>query len=86
MTIETTPTARIRAGAIVWSVIAITISSATLYIVGSDERRAAVTDWVLALTPTAIWLLVAVATGGVLLLTGILAAIRRAQVGEAPGE
>ena len=70
---------RIRWGAIVWGLIVCAIAAATLQVTRVAESREGFTLWLTRLTPGGIWLIVVLVTGGILLLLGLLAAVRRAQ-------
>ena len=70
---------RIRWGAIVWGLIVCAIAGATLAVTSEGERREGFALWLTRLTPGGIWLIVVLLAGGILLLLGLLAAIRRAQ-------
>ena len=63
----TTPRPHVRAGSIAWGLIVVTTGALVLWVLSNVDRREAVADWVLALTP-----------GGIAIV-GVLAAIRRAQ-------
>ncbi|MDQ1598271.1 MAG: hypothetical protein QOI70_1695 [Microbacteriaceae bacterium] len=71
------PRPRVRWGAIAWGVIASAIVVATLSLAGSPTRRDSFAGWLFALSPGAIIVLVAIAIGAILLLLGILAALRK---------
>ncbi len=70
---------RIRWGAIVWGLIVGTIAVVTLAITRTTEGREGFVLWLTRLTPGGIWLIVVLAVGGILLLLGLLSAIRRLQ-------
>ncbi|CAN5296323.1 hypothetical protein BH11ACT5_BH11ACT5_26880 [soil metagenome] len=77
--VTTTPRPRVRAGSVAWGLIVIVTASATLWVAFDPDRRRAVTDWATSLTPGGFVLVLVLVLGGILLLAGILAAIRRAQ-------
>ena len=70
---------RTRWAAIVWGLIIAGIAATTLAIVGSPERRLALSDWASTLTPGAFWVLSALVLGVLILILAVLALIRRAQ-------
>jgi hypothetical protein len=70
---------RTRWAAIVWGLIIAGIAATTLAIVGSPERRQAVSDWAATLTPGAFWILSVLVVGMFILVLAVLALIRRAQ-------
>ncbi|NEN07863.1 hypothetical protein G3T36_18560 [Diaminobutyricibacter tongyongensis] len=70
---------RTRWAAIVWGLIIAGIAATTLAIVGSPERRQAVSDWAATLTPGAFWILSVLVVGVFILVLAVLALIRRAQ-------
>ena len=80
-TTTTTPAARphVRAGSIAWGLIVIAAASLALWVSAVPARRTAVADWVLALTPGDAALVAVLACGAIVLIAGVLAAIRRAQ-------
>jgi hypothetical protein len=73
------PRPRIRWGAIAWGLLVGTIAVATLAITRTAAVREDFALWLTQLTPGGIWLIVVLAAGGILLLLGLLAAVRRAQ-------
>jgi hypothetical protein len=73
------PRPRIRWGAIVWGLIVATVAVATLAITRTAESREDFALWLTQLGPAGLWLVAVLAAGGILLLLGLLAAIRRAQ-------
>jgi hypothetical protein len=80
MTDETTPERpHVRAGSIAWGLIVIATAAAVLWVVAEPARRSAVTDWAATLTPGGAALVAVLVCGAILLLSGVLAAIRRAQ-------
>lgn len=82
MSDETTPTApapHVRAGAIVYGLITIAIGSGILWASAEPSRREAVADWVTSLTPQTAAIVGVLALGGILVLAGLLAGIRRLQ-------
>lgn len=70
---------RTRWAAIVWGIIIAGIAATTLAIIGSPERRLAVSDWAATLTPGAFWILSVLVVGVFILVLAVLALIRRAQ-------
>jgi hypothetical protein len=73
------PRPRIRWGAIVWGLIVAMVAVATLAITRTAESREDFALWLTQLGPAGLWLIAVLAAGGILLLLGLLAAIRRAQ-------
>ena len=73
------PRPHVRAGSIVWGLIVIASASLVLWVSAVPSRRAAVADWVLGLTPGDAALVAVLACGAIVLIAGVLAAIRRAQ-------
>lgn len=70
---------RLRVGAMVWGVIVCIASATTLAIVAAPQRREAVLDWLLDLTPSSVGVLAIVAVGGVMLLLGLVSVLRHRQ-------
>lgn len=77
--LDTAPRPHVRAGSIVWGAIVITVAALALWVAVSGTRREAAIDWMLALTPGTAAVVGVLALGGILLIAGVLAAIRRAQ-------
>ncbi len=77
--LDPAPRPHVRAGSLVWGAIVITVAALTLWVAVSDTRREAAIDWMLALTPGTAGIVAALACGGILLIAGVLAAIRHAQ-------
>lgn len=77
--VQAAPRPRIRWGAIVWGLIVCGIAAVTLQVTRTAESREGFALWLSKLTPGGVWLIVVLITGSILLLLGILAAIRRAQ-------
>ena len=73
------PRPRIRFGAIVWGLIVCTIAATVFWIASDDRRRDEFGGWITGLTPGTMTLLAMLILGGLLLLWGGLAAIRRSQ-------
>jgi hypothetical protein len=73
------PRPRIRFGAIAWGLLVCALAAATFWIATDDSRRNAFGNWITGLTPGTFGLLVMLIIGGLLLLWGGLAAIRRSQ-------
>ena len=73
------PRPHVRAGSIAWGLIVIASASLVLWVSALPSRRAAVADWVLSLTPGDAALVAVLACGAIVLIAGVLAAIRRAQ-------
>lgn len=67
---------RLRVGAIVWGVFVIAIASLVLWVTGDDTRREGFLEWVTTLTPGGFALVGVLVLGALLLLAGVLAAIR----------
>ncbi|WP_349899703.1 hypothetical protein [Parafrigoribacterium soli] len=70
---------RVRWGAILWGLVVTAIATVTLSVTRTEGTREDFGLWLGELTPAGIWLIVVMAAGGILLLLGLLAAIRRAQ-------
>jgi hypothetical protein len=73
------PRPRIRFGAIAWGLIICAIATTTFWVATDDGRRDAFGNWLIGLTPGTFGLIVMLILGGLLLLWGGLAAIRRSQ-------
>lgn len=73
------PRPRIRAAAITWGLIVAAIASVTLWVITSPARREGFVDWVLALTPGDVTLLALAASGAIVLVAGLLSAVRSVQ-------
>ena len=78
---EAAPVARphVRAGSIAWGLIVITGAALVLWVIAEPARRSAVAEWATTLTPGGVALVAILACGAILLLAGVLTAIRRAQ-------
>ena len=74
---ETTARPRIRWGAIAWGLIVCALAAMTMVITGSPGNRTAFVEWLGRLTPGTMWLIAVFVVGGVILLLGLLAALRR---------
>ena len=68
---------RIRWGAIAWGLIVCALAAMTMVITGSPDNRTAFVEWLGRLTPGTMWLIAVFVVGGVILLLGLLAALRR---------
>jgi hypothetical protein len=77
--VQTAPRPRIRWGAVAWGLIVCGIAGATLQVTRTEGSREGFILWLTRLNPSGIWLIVVLVSGGILLLLGLLAAIRRAQ-------
>lgn len=69
----------VRWGAIVWGVIVCAIAVGTLLIVGSPDGLAGFARWMGHVTAATAWLLVILVLGGIMLVLGLLALIRRSR-------
>jgi len=78
-TITTAPRPYVRAGSVAWGLILIAAASLVLWVTGDDARREAVAEWTRTLTPGTAVVVAVLVLGGILLLAGVLAAIRRVQ-------
>lgn len=78
---QTTPAPRphVRAGSIAWGIIVIATASLVLWVVSDTGRRDAAIDWVIGLTPATATLVGVLTIGGILVIAGVLAGIRRLQ-------
>ena len=74
---EATASPRIRWGAIAWGFIVCALAVMTMVITGSPDNRTAFVEWLGRLTPGTMWLIAVFVVGGVILLLGLLAALRR---------
>jgi TRAP-type C4-dicarboxylate transport system permease small subunit len=70
---------RTRWAAIIWGLIIAGIAATTLAIIGSPERRLALSEWAATLTWGEVWVLSALVLGVFILVLAVLALIRRAQ-------
>lgn len=68
---------RIRWAGIIWGLIVSAIAVAVISITGSPFGRTAFLDWAEGLTAATAWLLVVLVVGGLLLVLGLLALLRR---------
>ena len=68
---------RVRLGQIVWGLIVTAVGVGALIVLGSEQRRTAVVDWFVHLTPGQGWLIVVLVAGVILLLAGAVALHRR---------
>jgi len=75
------PRPRTRFGAIAWGLILCAAAGVTLWFAADETRRTEFANWATSLTPGTAGLIVLVILGGLLLLWGSLAAIRRSQEG-----
>lgn len=70
---------RTRWAGIIWGAVFSALAVTVLVTVGSGERRAAFGDWASSLTVAGFTLVVVLALGCLLLLLGLLAAVRQVQ-------
>lgn len=70
---------RIRWAAIIWGIALAAVAGLALWITVDADRRAAVEDWMLALSPAAATAYFVLAIGAVALVAGIVGITRRAQ-------
>jgi hypothetical protein len=73
------PRPRIRTGAVVWGLIVTAVGLGSLALLTSDERRQAVADWVLSLTPFGFFVVGIAALGAFIMVIAIVVLIRGAQ-------
>jgi hypothetical protein len=78
---ETTAKPRIRWGAVAWGLIAIAIAVTAMVITGSPDNRTAFAEWLAQLTAATMWLIAVFVVGGIILLLGLLAVLRRGHRG-----
>ncbi|PQZ59193.1 MULTISPECIES: hypothetical protein [unclassified Microbacterium] len=76
---ETTSPPRTRWGAIIWGLLFAAIAATALWMLADDDRRDAVADGLVALTPTTIVTILLLTVGVLLLVGGAAGLIRRAQ-------
>ncbi len=69
---------RVRWAAIVWGAFVSLVAVGILFVGGSTTRRAAFADWLGGLDGGQVWLVVVVVAGAILLVSGLLAVLRRA--------
>jgi cytochrome c-type biogenesis protein CcmH/NrfF len=70
---------RTRWAAIIWGLLFACVAGTALWMIADDDRRAAVSDWVLTLTPATISTLLLLTIGVLLLVGGAAGLVRRAQ-------
>lgn len=70
---------RIRWAAIVWGMLFVLVAGTAIWMLGSASRRDGVTDWLASLNPGTIAALVLLGVGCLVLVTGLVGLIRRAQ-------
>lgn len=75
------PRPRIRWGAIVWGLIVSSVAIITLAVIRTGAGRESFALWLTGLTPGGIWLIAVLVLGSILLLLGLLSALRRLQRG-----
>lgn len=76
---DVSPAPRTRWAAIVWGIFLATLAWAGIWILSSPTRRDDVTDWLAGLTPGTITALGLLSLGVLVLITGLVGLIRRAQ-------
>lgn len=74
-------TPRVRWAAIIWGLAMASIAGLALWVTASAERRLAVADWTLNLSPAAAAAYLVLAVGAVALVGGLVGLARRAQRG-----
>lgn len=72
---------RTRWAAIIWGVALAAVAALALWITVSPDRRTALADWSLSLSPAAIGAYVALAIGAIALIAGLVGIVRRVQRG-----
>lgn len=77
--LETTTPPRTRWAAIIWGLLFAIIAAGALWMLADADRRDAVTDGLLALTPTTVVTIALLSVGVLLLVGGAAGLIRRAQ-------
>lgn len=73
------PRPRIRTGAVVWGLIVTAVGVGALALLTSEERRQAVVDWVLSLTPFGFAIVGIAILGAFIMVIAIVVLIRGAQ-------
>jgi hypothetical protein len=76
---ESTTPPRTRWAAIIWGLLFAAIATTALWMIADDDRRDAVADGLVALTPTTIVTILLLTVGVLLLVGGAAGLIRRAQ-------
>ena len=69
----------VRWGALVWSLIFAALAATTLWIAVDPDRRDALGEWLLDLSPVAAWLYALLALGVLIVVFGLVALIRRGE-------
>lgn len=72
---------RTRWAAIIWGAVLAAVAALALWITVSPDRRTALADWSLSLSPAAIGAYIALAIGAIALVAGLAGILRRAQRG-----
>ena len=72
---------RTRWAAIIWGAALAAVAALALWITVSPDRRTALADWSLSLSPAAIGAYVALAIGAIALVAGLVGIVRRVQRG-----
>lgn len=70
---------RTRWAAIIWGAVLATIAGVALWITVSPDRRTALADWSVALSPAALAAYIALAIGAIALVAGLVGILRHAQ-------
>lgn len=70
---------RTRWAAIVWGVLFAAVSVTSMWLIAADDRRSAIADWALTLTPVTITTLMILTIGVLVLATGASALLRTMQ-------
>ncbi|MFK3678105.1 hypothetical protein ACI2IP_10250 [Microbacterium sp. NPDC090218] len=76
---ETTTTPRTRWAAIIWGLLFAAIAASALWMLADADRREAVADGLVSLTPTTLVTILVLTVGVLLLVGGAAGLIRRAQ-------
>ncbi|MDN3445709.1 hypothetical protein [Microbacterium sp. APC 3901] len=70
---------RTRWAAIVWGVLFAAVAATSMWLIAADDRRSAIADWALTLTPVTISTLMILTIGVLVLATGASALLRTVQ-------
>ena len=76
---DTITSPRTRWAAIIWGLLFAAIAATALWMLADDDRRTAVADGIVTLTPTTILTIVLLTVGVLLLVGGAAGLVRRAQ-------
>lgn len=70
---------RTRWAAIIWGAVLATIAAVALWVTVSPDRRTALADWTVSLSPAAVAAYVVLVLGAIALVAGLVGILRRAQ-------